>query len=317
MSADTCFVFSDKPALLAELLGKARLQADALGGTVAALVLGAAGPNLGELGADVVYQCDADPRHPELATAALVAALGQVQPLVCLVGATKLGMEVAARAAERLGSGYAAWAVGFDVDGAAQTITAQCMLYTGTGVATYHFKPGPVILTVAPGVFAAKPAPGKAATVTPLPLPAVSPALTILDYKAKPTSGERLEEARMVVDIGQGVRQRDDLQLARALADRLEGKLACSRPIASDRDWFPEWLGLSGAKIKPELCVTVGISGAIQHIIGIRDSRLIVAVNQDEGAAIFAQADYGVVADLYEFLPALTARLQARGIRLA
>ena len=101
------------------------------------------------------------------------------------------------------------------------------------------------------------------------------------------------------------------------MADLLDGQLACSRPIASDRDWFPEWLGLSGAKIKPELCLTVGVSGAIQHIVGIRDSRIIAAVNNDEGAAIFAQADYGVVADLYEFVPALIERIKARGIRPA
>jgi len=94
----------------------------------------------------------------------------------------------------------------------------------------------------------------------------------------------------------------------------LDGQLACSRPIASDRDWFPEWLGLSGAKIKPELCLTVGVSGAIQHIVGIRDSHLIAAVNTDEGAAIFSQADYGVVADLYEFIPALMERIKARSI---
>jgi electron transfer flavoprotein alpha subunit len=141
--------------------------------------------------------------------------------------------------------------------------------------------------------------------------------LTIQEYKPKPASGARLEEARLVVDVGQGVKQRDDLQMIQALADFLDGQIACSRPIASDRDWFPEWLGLSGAKIKPELCLTVGVSGAIQHIVGIRDSRLIAAVNNDEGAAIFAQADYGVVADLYEFLPALMDRMKARGIRPA
>jgi electron transfer flavoprotein alpha subunit len=100
------------------------------------------------------------------------------------------------------------------------------------------------------------------------------------------------------------------------LADLFEGQLACSRPIASDRNWFPEWLGLSGAKIKPEICLTVGVSGAIQHIIGIRDSKLIVSINNDENAAIFSQSDYGVVADLYEILPVLTERLKARGIHL-
>jgi electron transfer flavoprotein alpha subunit len=80
---------------------------------------------------------------------------------------------------------------------------------------------------------------------------------------------------------------------------------------------LPEWLGLSGAKVKPELCLTIGVSGAIQHVVGIRDSRVIAAVNNDENAAIFTQADLGVVADLNEFVPVLIERLQARRMRPA
>ena len=87
--------------------------------------------------------------------------------------------------------------------------------------------------------------------------------------------------------------------------------------MSSDRDWFPEWLGLSGAKVKPELCLTIGVSGAVQHVVGIRDSRVIAAVNNDENAAIFAQADIGVVADLNEFLPVLMERLKSKGARPA
>jgi electron transfer flavoprotein alpha subunit len=319
MSANTILVFSEKQTLLKELLGQASKQAQALGWSVAALALGvdAEGDGPGMAGADVIYTCQVDARQPELAAAALGAAMAQAQPAVCLVGATKLGMEVAPRLAERTGCGYAAWVVGFEFDAAGPTTTAQCMVYTGTGLATYHFKPGPVILTAGPGVFAACPGAEKAAATHLLAAPAAPVAMTILEYKPKPASGERLEEARLVVDVGQGVKQRDDLCLAKAVAEALDGKLACSRPIASDRDWFPEWLGLSGAKIKPELCLTVGVSGAIQHIVGIRDSHLIAAVNNDEGAPIFAQADYGVVADLYEFLPALVERLKARGVRPA
>jgi electron transfer flavoprotein alpha subunit len=226
-------------------------------------------------------------------------------------------METAPRVADRLGAGYAAWMVGFDVDASSNSVTAQCMLYTGTGLASYRFKPGTVILTAAPGVFEAKATPGRAASVVPLQVPASAPRVTILEYKPKSASGVRLEEAKLVVDVGQGVKERDDLQMVHSLAELLDGQLGCSRPIASDRDWFPEWLGLSGAKIKPELCLTVGVSGAIQHIVGIRDSRVIAAVNNDEGAPILQSADYVVVADLYEFIPALIDRIKARGIRPA
>jgi len=317
MSSNTILVFCEKPTLFQELLSEARRHAASIGWTVAAVGLGKDVSALVELGADVVYQGDVDDRNPEMVTSALLAAAAQAQPSVFLVGATKLGMEVAPRLAERLGTGYAAWVVGFEVDPGLETTTAKCMLYTGTGVATYRFKPGAAILTVAPGVFEASPDPGKTANVVVLDVSAAPPKMTVLEYKPKPASGARLEEARLVVDVGQGVKVREDLQMIQALADLLDGQLGCSRPIASDRDWFPEWLGLSGAKIKPELCLTVGVSGAIQHIVGIRDSRLIAAVNTDEGAAIFSQADYGVVADLYEFLPALMDRIKARGIRPA
>jgi electron transfer flavoprotein alpha subunit len=314
VSSNTILVFSEKPSLLRELLGEARRQA-AAGWKVAAVGLGKDAPAPTDVDADTLYLLDVDAGSPEMVTAALAAAAAAADPAVLLIGATRLGMEAAPRLAERLAAGYAAWALQFELD-TAQT-TAQCMLYTGTGLATYRFKPGLVILTAAQGVFAAGTPNGKPAELIVLDAPAAAPQVSVLEYKPKPSSGVRLEEAKLVVDVGQGVKQREDLQMVRSLAERLDGQLACSRPIASDRDWFPEWLGLSGAKIKPELCLAVGISGAIQHIVGIRDSRLIAAVNLDEGAAIFSQADYGVVADLYEFLPALMERINARGVRPA
>lgn len=312
MSASTILVFSEKPALLQELLSEAHRQAKAPGWCVASVRLGK--DTVANQGEALIYQVDVDVRDPELVTAALTEAVKQAQPALLLVGATKLGLEVAPRIAERVEAGYAAWVVGLDVNAETKNTTAQAMLYTGTGVATYQFKPGPVVLTVAPGAFEADPVEERNAEVVWLDVQ-VEPKMSVLEYKPKPSSGARLEEAKLVVDVGQGVKQREDLGMVQELAGLLNGQLGCSRPIASDRDWFPEWLGLSGAKIKPELCLTLGVSGAIQHIVGIRDSHVIAAVNNDEGAAIFAQADYGVVADLYEFLPALMERLKARGIR--
>lgn len=320
MAQTEILVFSEQPALLAELLGEARRQADGQGWQVGVLPVGAAAAaaeTLGEAGADVVYllpagQADA---QPETTLAALEQAARQFGAKVVLVGATKLGMETAPRLAERLGAAYAPWTVDFEV--AAGAVTAQCMLYAGAGLATYAFKPGPVVLTAAINAFAAQSEAGRPAQVESLAGPTAAPAVKLVERKAKQMGAASLEHAKAVVDVGQGVREHGDLAMITELADLLDGQLACSRPVASDRDWFPDWLGLSGKKVAPELCLTVGVSGAIQHIIGIRDSHLIVAVNADEGAPIFNQADYGVVADLYEFLPAFTERLKARGIRPA
>jgi electron transfer flavoprotein alpha subunit len=319
MSSNVIMVFSENPELLQELINGARQQATALGWKIAALGLGKDVSALANLGEDVLFQIDIDARNPELVTSAMATAVTQTQPSVCLIGATKLGLEVAPRMAERIGAGYAAWMTNFEVAMRADCVitTAQCMVYAGAGVATYKFKPGTVVLSVASGIFESGLAEGKKADVVALHAQILPPKMTIQEYKPKSAGRTRLGEARLVVDIGQGVKQREDLQMIQALAELLDGQLACSRPIASDRDWFPEWVGLSGAKIKPELCLTVGVSGAIQHILGIRDSRLIAAVNIDEGAPIFSQADYCVVADLYEFLPALMERVKARGIRPA
>jgi electron transfer flavoprotein alpha subunit len=317
MTAKTILVFSEKPVVMQELLGKARKQADVMGWNVAALGLAEDAGTLGQAGADVIYQTAENVNDPERITDLLAEAVHQAQPGMVLIGATKLGLEVAPRLAERQGLGYAAWAVGFEINAETQIVTAQSMLYTGTGVGIFCFKPCTAILSVAPGVFEAQMTPGKSADVLALEVPVRAPRVTVLEEKPKPVSGARLESARLVVDVGQGFKQREDLQLVQSLADLLDGQIGCSRPVASDRDWFPEWLGLSGAKIKPELCLTVGVSGAIQHIVGIRESHLIAAINMDEGAPIFMQADYGVVADLYEFLPALMERIKARGVRPA
>jgi electron transfer flavoprotein alpha subunit len=140
--------------------------------------------------------------------------------------------------------------------------------------------------------------------------------MTIHEYKEKAAAGVRWEDAPMIVDVGQGMKEKANLVIAEELAALFDGQVACSRPVSSERDWFPEWLGLSGKRVHANLTVTLGISGSIQHVVGIRDSQTIVAVNTDENAGIFAQADYGVVADLHEFTPLFTAALKKRAAKL-
>ena len=316
--ANLILVWSEKPELQRELLGKARQQADILGWQAAAVLLEDDPASLGQAGADVVYRVEPVPQswaNPEVCVAALAAILRQARPGVVLIGGTKLGLEIAPRLAERAQAGYAAWMVDFEVESQTSAATARCMLYSGTGVATYRFKPQAVIMSAAPGVFEPLDQPGRTAQVVSVPLSTSAPSLTILESRPKAVSGARLEDANVVVDVGQGVKKPEDLEMVRVLAGLLDGQIGCSRPIASDRDWFPEWLGLSGKKVSPELCLTVGISGSIQHLVGIRDSRLIAAINNDESAPIFDQADYGVLADLYAFIPVLMERIKARGIQ--
>jgi electron transfer flavoprotein alpha subunit len=120
-----------------------------------------------------------------------------------------------------------------------------------------------------------------------------------------------LSQAERVVAVGRGIKGPEHLPLAQALADALEAEVAASRPIC-DAGWLPmeRQIGSSGQTVAPKLYVAVGISGAIQHVVGMKGSRTIVAINKDREAPIFEVADYGYAGDLFEFLPALTAELK-------
>jgi electron transfer flavoprotein alpha subunit len=313
-------VWSERQALAAELLGQARRVADTYGGEVALCVSGEVGAAdldaHGAFGADVVYTVageDASPLDRSLSAGALAAVVDQFHPALVLVGATKTGLEVAPRVAERCAASYAAWALGIETRGEKGTTTAECMIYAGSGVATYRFLRSTAVVTVAPGTFSPCELVGRSARKEAVAAPSDAIGLRVIGERPKDTVDNRLQEAKAVVDIGRGVSSLDELEAIRPLAGLLDAQLGCSRPVSSDRDWMPEWLGLSGAKVKPEFCLTVGISGAIQHIVGIRGSRVIAAVNNDETAAIFTQTDIGVVADLRAFLPVFFERLKARG----
>jgi electron transfer flavoprotein alpha subunit len=318
----TILVFSENQGVRQELLSKARQTADsqAAGPVSVALLLEAGatapdGADWGRWGADTVYTVQSSELqgfNPETYTDALAGLIEQVKPDLVLIGATKRGLEVAGRVAERLNLGCASWCVDFELQD--QTITTKCMVYSGLGLRTYQFHSRPALVTIAPGVFSRSEVTDGQAEVAPVEVKIKSPLMTVVQEKEKAEQGRRLTDAPVIVDVGQGVKKEEDLAMVKELADLLNGQVACTRPISSERDWFPEWLGLSGAKLSPELAITVGVSGAIQHMIGIRDADVIVGINQDEGAAIFTQADYGVVANLYEFVPALIETLKSRSI---
>ncbi len=314
-------VYSEKQQLVRELLGKARQIADEKGTAVAAVYLGESIPadvaEFGDWGADTVYTV-ASPLlvglNPETYTDALAGVIEQVEPDLVLVGATKSGLEISARVAARLGAGVASFCVDFSLDHG--FVTADCMIYSGVGKNTYKIKTQPALATVNAAVFTAVET-GGVAKVTAVDAAIKEPALKIIEYKEKAAAGVKWEDAPMIVDVGQGMNSQDDLPIAESLAALFDGQVACSRPVSSERDWFPEWLGLSGKRVHADLTVTLGISGSVQHVVGIRDSKTIIAVNTDENAGIFSQADYGVVADLHEFVPIFTDVLKAKSAKLA
>ena len=127
----------------------------------------------------------------------------------------------------------------------------------------------------------------------------------------EPPPGEvDIADAEIIVSVGRGIKEEKNISLARELAEALKGELGCSRPIV-DKGWLPQerQVGSSGKTVKPKLYVASGISGSFQHVMGMKSSNLIVAVNRDPKAPIFGIADYGVVDDLFIVLPALTKKI--------
>ena len=120
-----------------------------------------------------------------------------------------------------------------------------------------------------------------------------------------------LTQAEIIVSVGRGIKEQKNIELAKALADALGGEIAASRPIC-DSGWLPmdRQIGSSGQTVSPKLYLALGISGAIQHVVGMKGSRTIAAINKDPNAPIFEVADYGIVGDLFEIVPALTEELE-------
>ncbi|MEM2729789.1 MAG: electron transfer flavoprotein subunit alpha/FixB family protein [Candidatus Korarchaeum sp.] len=189
-------------------------------------------------------------------------------------------------------------------------LVVERMTLGGKAIAVEEL-PLPAIVTVQKGKF--KPPEGPSVQeVVEVKLGGATRRYEVVERRAKPKLGIPLDKAEIVVAVGRGFRRKEDLKLAYELAETLGGVVGCTRPLAADLKWMPEefWIGISGVRISPKLLFVIGASGQQQFSAGIMDSKVIVAINNDPQAPIFENSDYGVVRDLYEFLPALVERLR-------
>lgn len=170
--------------------------------------------------------------------------------------------------------------------------------------------PYPAVVLINQKVFKPVDAAGQAGEIVELSVEGEK--VKLVGIKEKVLSGINLEEAEIIVGVGRGFKKKEDLELAFKLAELLGAQVGASRPIAADYKWLPEdaWIGISGKRVAPKLYIAIGISGAPQHMAGVMNSKIIVAINKDKTAPVFKQADYGVVADLYQFLPVLIKKLE-------
>ena len=257
-----------------------------------------------ELGEAAVVEIAGERYSPLPFVSALAKKVESDKPDLVLLGATLNGRDLGARLAARLGWAYAADVTGLRAAGNA--LEADKPMYAGKVRAKVQLGL-PAVVSVRPGAIPLKSA--EAPQVDKIDADGSVEKLTFVKLVATATDTKRvsLSEARVVVSGGRGLKGPENWHLVEELADALGGAVGASRAV-TDAGWRPneEQVGQTGKTVTPDLYVALGISGAIQHLAGMTSSKVIVAVNKDPDADIFKIADYGVVADVFEFVPAFT-----------
>ncbi|HXR53886.1 MAG TPA: electron transfer flavoprotein subunit alpha/FixB family protein [Acidimicrobiales bacterium] len=305
---------SGPTSLTLELLTEAR----AIGTNVSAVTWGPDTAShagvLGEYGAAQVYDVgDLGGTLPGVPVAASIAALieGGDRPDALLIPASYDGRDVAGRLSVRLDRPVLTNVVGLSENGGLST---QHTLFGGTVVATAHFTgEGPHLFVVRAKSFTAEPGGGGAAEVVSVPAPdtGATGAAKVTARHVEERSGPKLDEASVIVSGGRGLGSAESYQMIEELAGLLHGAAGASRAIV-DAGWVPysSQVGQTGKTVKPNLYVACGISGATQHLVGMKGSKHIVAINKDQDAPIFSVADLGIVGDVHKVLPALIEALK-------
>lgn len=307
-----------------ELLGRARELAAARGCRVLALLgQGAAAPQnqataLLAAGADEVLLC----RDDRLAAldaqvyAHWICDLANARkPETILYGATAFGRELAPGVAVRLQTGLTADCTVLDIDSATGLLQQTRPAFGGNLMATIECpRHRPQMATVRPGVFTAPRADAACAArgrITQVDLADAWQPRVRVDAVERACAADTITDADVLVVVGRGIGSKKNLAVARQLADALGGKLGCTRPVV-ESGWLEYWhqVGQTGVSVSPKLLISLGVSGAIQHVAGIGGAQTVIAVNEDPDAPIFGAATYRVVGDCVEVARELTARLQ-------
>ena len=248
--------------------------------------------------------------RPEDYAGALADLVRSQAPALVLVGDTIRGRELAAKTAALLQVGYVASASAIrPVEGGFETVR----LGYGGAVTVTHKLETVCLVTISPAS-TGELSEGKTSVPVETLQVKTDDRLTVMETAPSIQAEVDLSAAPVVVGVGLGFNTREDLILAKELAQTLQGAIACTRPVAEDKGWLPveNYIGISGVKIKADLYFAIGISGQVQHLVGIREAKRIVAINKSKDAPIFKAADYGIVGDLYEVLPLLTEAIKKR-----
>ena len=306
-----------------ELLGEGRKLADTKGIKLNAILLGKDVDGLAEeliaYGAETVYVAD-DPLLENFTTdgytKVIVDAVNEIKPEIVLIGATNIGRDLAPRIASRLNTGLTADCTKLEIDPEDGKIKQTRPAFGGNIMATIICPDArPQMSTVRPGVMdkAVRNDDNKG-NIVPLKYDIKESDIRtkIIEIVKHAVEKVSLTDANIIVSGGLGLQNADGFKLIEELADKLGGVVGSSR-AAVDAGWIDKshQVGQTGTTVKPNLYIACGISGAIQHLAGMKESSIIVAINKDPDAPIFSVADYGIVGDLYKVIPEIISEIDA------
>jgi electron transfer flavoprotein alpha subunit len=303
-----------------ETVTAARQAADGSGGgEVHAMVIGGAGTAaqadaLGRHGADLVLAVEhpgLDRYNPEAFTATLAERLKSANYRAAIFAASAQGRDLAPRVAAKLGVSLASDVTDFEIKG--DTVIARHPAYTGKVIVTLRLAGSPALVSLRPGSVTPVEQPRSQRVETSAP--AMDPAaarVTVTEMSQRGATKLDLGEASIIVSGGRGLRAAENFRLVEELAEAIGNAAVGATRAVTDDGWRPatDQIGQTGRLVSPDLYIAVGISGAIQHLAGMRTAKTIVAINKDKDAPIFKIADYGIVGDLFEVVPRLTEEIR-------
>lgn len=282
-----------------EMVGKAKELASALGGQAVAVVVGS-GVDGNVFASDSTIHIDdaaLSNFNPEAYGKVIEALVKEKSPRLVMFGWTAAGMDLAAWLSARLGVPCAAYVKEISAD-----LTMSCQAYGGKLTADVSLDGDMAIAACLAGSFPAEAGQGSTATTT-ISSPVALDGLKIKFVESiSPEGGDvDITAQTKLVSVGRGIGGKENIELAEELAEKLDAALSCSRPVV-DAGWLPRTrqVGKSGLKVKPKMYLMLGISGAPEHLEGMKSAELIIAVNTDKKAPIFNVAHYGATADLFE-----------------
>jgi electron transfer flavoprotein alpha subunit len=299
------YVYSDNPELNGELITLARTS----GQEVCAITMNDADAvEIVKYGPDTVFVLKGQNSIAESYAGAISKLLTDQDAWVFLAGATVRGRDIAAQVAAKVKAGLISEAGNISFkEGAVQ---AGRFMYGGL---TEQVETGKslTVITVPAGKYPAEKNESVKSVVVSMTVD-TDPRIKLTGSSPIIKEGADLSKAKRIVCVGMGFDKKEDLKVAEDLASAIGAEVGCTRCIAEDRGWMPAetYIGISGAIVRPDLYLALGVSGQIQHTFGVRDSKVIVGINSNDKATIFGVADYGIVGDLYEIAPLIAGAVK-------